>query len=38
VSWISGYRMKHLSNADLFGDDNPAQNDHHIYTGLAFSW
>jgi len=38
VSWISGYRFKHLSNGDLFNDDNPAQNDHHVYTGVAFTF
>jgi hypothetical protein len=36
ISWISGYRLKHLSNARLFGDENPSQNDHFIYTGLTF--
>jgi hypothetical protein len=36
ISWISGYRLKHLSNGRLFGDDNPSQNDHFLYTGLTF--
>ena len=38
VSWFSGYRLKHLSNGNLFNDDNPSQNDHFVYTGLAISW
>lgn len=38
VSWVTGYRMKHLSNADLFNGENPAQNDHHVYTGIQISW
>ncbi len=38
VSWISGYRLKHLSNGNFFNDDNPSQNEHHVYTGLAVSW
>lgn len=36
ISWISGYRLKHLSNGRLFGDENPSQNDHFVYTGLSF--
>lgn len=35
ISWISGYRLKHLSNGRLFNDDNPSQNDHFVYTGLS---
>jgi hypothetical protein len=35
VSWITGYRFQHLSNGDLFNDDNPSQNDNQIYTGIA---
>lgn len=38
VSWITGYRLRHLSNGNFFNDSNPAQNDHHMYTALAFSW
>ncbi|NOT02249.1 MAG: hypothetical protein HOP29_16705 [Phycisphaerales bacterium] len=38
VSWISGYRVKHLSDGDFFDDENPAQNDQFVYTGLAISW
>jgi len=38
VSWFTGYRLKHLSNAGLFDDDNPAQNENVVYTGVAFSW
>ncbi|MCA9251421.1 MAG: acyloxyacyl hydrolase [Phycisphaerales bacterium] len=35
VSWITGYRFQHLSNGDLFNDDNPSQNDNQVYTGIA---
>ena len=35
VSWINGYRLKHLSNGNLFNDDNPSQNDHFVYSGLS---
>jgi hypothetical protein len=37
ISWIGGYRMKHLSNAQINGYNNPAQNDHHFYTGIAIA-
>jgi hypothetical protein len=37
ISWTSGYRLKHLSNGNLFNDDNPSQNDHHVYTGIAIT-
>jgi hypothetical protein len=35
IRWITGYRLKHLSNGSIFGTTNPAQNDHHVYTGIA---
>lgn len=35
ISWITGYRFKHLSNGNFFNDDNPSQNDHQIYTGIS---
>ncbi len=35
VSWVTGYRFQHLSNGNFFNDDNPSQNDHQVYTGLA---
>lgn len=38
VSWISGYRLRHESNGYVFGQDNPSQNDHQVYTGIAISW
>ncbi|MBW7906432.1 MAG: acyloxyacyl hydrolase [Phycisphaerae bacterium] len=39
VSWISGYRLRHLSNGRIFRtDSNPSQNDHFVYTGVAFSF
>src|SRR5262245_46150363 len=38
VSWISGYRLRHLSNCYAFGPDNPSQNDHQVYTGIGISW
>ncbi len=38
VAWFGGYRLKHLSNGNFFNDDNPAQNDHFVYTGISFSW
>ena len=38
VSWFTGYRLKHLSNGNFFNDDNPAQNEHFVYLGVAFSW
>lgn len=38
VTWMSGYRLRHLSNGRIFrSDSNPGQNDHLVYTGLAFS-
>lgn len=37
-SWFAGYRMRHLSNCHLFDDDNPSQNEHSVYTGVAFTW
>jgi hypothetical protein len=37
VSLIGGYRLKHLSNADLFNDANPSQNDNHVYGGIAIA-
>jgi hypothetical protein len=36
--WFGGYRMKHLSNGDLFNDENPSQNNHYVFTGLAYSF
>lgn len=36
ISWTSGYRLRHLSNGRIFGDENPSQNDHFVYTGLSF--
>jgi opacity protein-like surface antigen len=38
ISLNTGYRMKHLSNGGMFNDDNPSQNDHHVYVGVAISW
>lgn len=38
VSWITGYRFRHLSNGYVFGHDNPSQNDHQVYTAIGFSW
>lgn len=38
VSWITGYRLRHLSNWGAFGNDNPSQNDHTVFTGIAISW
>lgn len=39
ISWQTGYRLRHLSNGRLFRDDsNPSQNEHLVYTGIAFSW
>ncbi len=35
VSWVTGYRFQHLSNGNFFNDDNPSQNDHQVYTGVA---
>ncbi len=37
-SWLTGYRLRHVSNGYIFSDKNPSQNDHQVYTGLAFSW
>lgn len=38
LSWIGGYRLKHLSNGRIFRtDSNPSQNDHFVYTGLSMS-
>lgn len=38
VSWISGYRLRHFSNCQVFGKDNPSQNEHQVYTGIGISW
>jgi hypothetical protein len=38
LSWVTGYRLRHLSNGDAFGEGNPSQNDHQVYTGLSISW
>jgi hypothetical protein len=38
ISWISGYRLRHLSNGYIFSDKNPSQNDHQVFTGIAFTW
>jgi hypothetical protein len=38
VSWITGYRLRHLSNCYAFGAENPSQNDHQVYTGIGVSW
>ncbi len=38
ISWISGYHLRHMSNCYVFGEDNPSQNDHFVFTGLAFAW
>lgn len=39
LSWLGGYRLRHLSHGHVWtGGENPSQNDHHIYTGLAFTW
>ena len=35
ISWVTGYRLRHLSNGNFFNDDNPAQNDHQVYSGIA---
>lgn len=35
ISWVTGYRFKHLSNGSFFNDDNPSQNDHLVYTGIS---
>lgn len=37
VSWVTGYRFKHLSNGNFSNDSNPAQNDHQVYTGIAIT-
>jgi len=38
VSWVAGYRLRHLSHAHVFGGEpNPGQDDQQFYTGLAFS-
>lgn len=37
VSWMSGYRYRHLSNGYIFASENPSQNDHMFYTGIAFT-
>jgi hypothetical protein len=37
VQWMTGYRLRHLSNGYIFGSENPSQNDHHIYTGIAIT-
>lgn len=38
VSWMTGYRLRHVSNGNVFGGENPSQNDHQAYMGVAFSW
>lgn len=38
VSWVGGYRLRHLSDGYLFASDNPSQNDQQIFTGIAISF
>lgn len=38
ISWVGGYRLRHMSNAYLFDDQNPSQNDQQIFTGIAISF
>lgn len=39
ISWVGGYRYRHLSHGHIFaGGDNPGQNDHQVYTGIAITW
>lgn len=39
ISWITGYRLRHLSHGHVFGgSSNPSQNDHVVYTGIAITW
>ena len=38
LSWQTGYRLRHLSNGYIFGSENPSQNDHQVFTGLAITW
>lgn len=37
VQWTTGYRLRHVSNGYIFGSENPSQNDHHVYTGIAIT-
>ena len=37
-SWILGYRLKHLSNGYILGDQNPSENAHAIYFGAVHRW
>ena len=38
VSLMLGYRLRHLSNAGGIVEDNPGQNDHRIWAGVAIDW
>lgn len=38
LRWMVGYRLRHLSNGHGNVPENPGQNDHLLYTGLAFPW
>ena len=39
LSVLLGYQFRHLSNAGGFRDpDNPTQNDHRFYAGVAIPW
>lgn len=38
VSWQTGYRLRHVSNGYIFGSENPSQNDHQVFTGIAITW
>lgn len=39
LSVLLGYQFRHLSNAGGFKDpDNPTQNDHRFYAGVAIPW
>lgn len=38
ISWITGYRLRHVSNWYAFGEENPSQNDNQVYTGIAITF
>lgn len=38
VAWQAGYRFRHISNGYIFSNENPAQNDHQVFTGIAITW
>lgn len=38
ISCVGGYHLRHVSDGYLFATENPSQNDHSVFMGIAFSF